>query len=70
MTWIKEYQKEIADYLSSKLKTYNVPKYVVMEIVQYCVTNTILVVSNEIQKAYQQYKRQVRRVRQYENKAN
>ena len=58
---INTYQKDITEYLKSKLEGYNVPLCTVMEIAQYCVTQTILVSNDEIRRAYEYWEKQVKK---------
>lgn len=60
MTSLETYQKEIAQYLRSKLTEHNVPQHAIMEITQYCLTATMLATQNEVRKAFQQYNAQMK----------
>lgn len=58
---INTYQNDITDYLKSKLEGYNVPLCTVMEIAQYCVTQTIVVSNDELRRAYEYWEKQVKK---------
>lgn len=58
---INTYQNDITEYLKSKLEGYNVPLCTVMEIAQYCVTQTIIVSNDELRRAYKYWEREVRK---------
>lgn len=58
---INTYQNDITEYLKSKLEGYNVPLCTVMEIAQYCVTQTIIVSNDELRRAYEYWERQVKK---------
>lgn len=49
---METYQSEIVEYMTSKLKDYNVPIHTIMEIAQYCMQATVLVSNDEVRRAY------------------
>ena len=42
------YQKDITEYICSKLEGFKVPAHTIMEITQYCACQTALVVNDEL----------------------
>jgi hypothetical protein len=52
------YQKDIADYIYSKLEGFKVPDHTIMEIAQYCAYQTALVLNDEIWKAQRVWQRE------------
>lgn len=71
MTSLETYQEEITQYLFSKLAAHNVPKHVIMETAQYCVTATILAAQNEARNACRQYRTQMKGgTRRHENSSD
>lgn len=42
------YEREFTKYLTSKLEQYNIPIHIVMEIAQYAMVGTMLVVTDEV----------------------
>ena len=45
------YEREFTKYLASKLEQYSIPTHTIMEIAQYAMTGTILVVYDEVYEA-------------------
>jgi hypothetical protein len=70
MSNLETYQNEIIEYLSSKLSIYNVPKYTIMEIAQYCMSGTLLVVNDEVRKEYKKWNKQMERNFKYRGHNN
>lgn len=55
------FQEELLAYLPDKLKKYDIPIYEFMEIVQYIMIGTNIVVNDEVEKAYRHWNSQAKR---------
>ena len=53
------YQKELSEYLTSKLSKYNVPIHEILEIVQYAAVGTQLVLNAEVEQVHREWKHQI-----------
>lgn len=55
------YEREFTKYLTSKLEQYNIPIHIVMEIAQYAMVGTMLVVTDEVNAEIEKFYRPLRR---------
>ena len=51
------YKEELTMYLLSKLSQYNIPTHTIMEIAQYAIVGTMLLVSDEVDEAVRSIRR-------------
>lgn len=59
-TRYETYQTDIFDYLVNKLKNHDVPAHIIFEIAQYAMTQTAIVVNDEVNRARKEVSREYR----------
>ena len=55
------YPSKIMEYLASKFAPFDIPEHIIMETAQFVVTETYMVITDEVDKAYRRMKRRNRR---------